>query len=247
MKTGKVVFWLFVVSAFLVAMFLPEGKKEVAITGHMAPITPELEKKFQVFRDFEKRRMEARNFVFDVASAVSRTFRSAERTITDAFTNSDSEYWQDYVRDHGWDKAYPKVLAKYGKSIKASAKQHGVDHEVLTAIIAKESSGNPKAVNVNTNGTVDLGLGQINFPGTANVLLPGVTKEELFDPELNIHLSAKRLALAKEGTSSDAEAIMAYHFGEVGARKRIAESGKTAELSDDWLLVNAIIKLGKSS
>ena len=184
-----------------------------------------------------------------LASLLNQAKQKFAETITgavDGFSNSGSSYWESYVVNVGWDKVYPNVMKERGDNIRSSSKQYGVNPDVLAAIITKESANNPNAVNVNENGTVDLGLCQINFPGTAQSLMSGVTKEDLFDPELNIHLAAKRLSLAKSAMKSDAGAILAYHYGEAGAKKRISETGKSAEESDDWLLIKAIIRTSKA-
>jgi len=242
-KFKKSFFWLFVMSVFLVAMMLPDGKKEVAITGHMAPITPELEKKFELFREFEQRRKEARSLAFELAQEMIGVIKSAGQALEVAFSNPDSKYWDEKAEVRKMDEVWDRIVANWGDQIKTESKRYGVDWKQVVAIICKESEGNPEAVNTVDQGA--FGLMQLRM-ATVQSLLPGVTKEDLFDPALNIHLGVMRLAKAKELMSSEAEAILAYHFGETGARREMAAKGQPAEQSDDWLFITAIIKVANS-
>jgi soluble lytic murein transglycosylase-like protein len=235
-----IVFCLFVASVFMVAMLLPDGNKPVAITGKMEPLTPEIEKKFEVFRQFESKRKQARSFAFDLAQSMVNTIKSAGQALEVAFSNPDSDYWEKKAEARKMNKIWDKVVEQWGDHIKTESKLYGVDWRHTVALICKESEGNPNAINKQDGGA--FGLMQLRM-STAQWLQPGVTKEDLFDPELNIHLGVKRLAKAKELMSSEAEAILAYHFGETGARREMAQKGKSAEESDDWLFVNAIIKV----
>ncbi len=242
--TKKSIFFIFAVGLFLVAVLLPgKGKKEVVITGHMAPLTAEAEKKFDVFRQFEAKKAEARRMMAEVAAAMMASLVSATHTVECAFTNTDSGYWEGKAKSRKLDKVYSQVLQKWGEVIKAEATQYNVDWRQVVAIICKESEGDPKAINKQDGKAY--GLMQLRMT-TAEWLLPGVTKEDLFDPELNIHLGVMRLAKAKELMKDDAGAVLAYHFGEDGAKRLMLAKDKTADQSDDWLFVNAIIKIANS-
>ncbi len=74
----------------------------------------------------------------------------------------------------------------------ASAK-HKVPVGLLKAIAKTESNFNPKAMGRNPNGTYDIGLMQINswwLAKGAPLERMGITKKDLYDPCLNLHVGA---------------------------------------------------------
>jgi len=74
----------------------------------------------------------------------------------------------------------------------ASAK-HKVPVRLLKAIAKTESNLNPKAMGRNTNGTYDIGLMQINswwLAKGAPLERMGITKKDLYEPCLNLHVGA---------------------------------------------------------
>jgi soluble lytic murein transglycosylase-like protein len=66
--------------------------------------------------------------------------------------------------------------------LQSAAQYHGVNPHLLRAVLTVESGLNPHAVGKNTNGTVDLGLGQINSMHLPELQRYGVTQTHLFDP-----------------------------------------------------------------
>lgn len=65
--------------------------------------------------------------------------------------------------------------------LQPAAQYHGVNPHLLHAILAVESGLNPHAVGKNANGTVDLGIGQINSMHLPELQRYGVTETHLFD------------------------------------------------------------------
>lgn len=101
---------------------------------------------------------------------------------------------------------YDHYFAEAGKAF-------GVEPSLLNRIAMIESSMNPRAVNINKNGTVDIGLMQINTIHLQRLKKVGVTKEALKDPEVNIYVAALLLSshIRKRGYNLDA--IGCYHSG----------------------------------
>ena len=56
----------------------------------------------------------------------------------------------------------PRGSKPLNKCIVGAAQYHGVNPYLLRAILVVESRLNPKAINVNMNGTRDIGVAQIN-------------------------------------------------------------------------------------
>ncbi len=76
----------------------------------------------------------------------------------------------------------------------AAGQRYGIAPVLLQAIAAAESGFDPRAVHINSNGSSDLGLMQINsrwFPALEEY---AITPADLWDPCLNIHVGAWILA-----------------------------------------------------
>ncbi|HDR9331146.1 TPA: lytic transglycosylase domain-containing protein, partial [Burkholderia multivorans] len=71
----------------------------------------------------------------------------------------------------------------------AAAFQH-VSVSLLRGIAQVESGMNPNAVNTNANGTIDIGLMQINSSWLPTLAREGITQQSLFDPCTNAYVGA---------------------------------------------------------
>lgn len=107
------------------------------------------------------------------------------------------------------------VLSLFGTSYdsifeKAGA-DFGIEPSLLKRIATIESSMNPRAINQNQNGTIDIGLMQINTIHLRRLSKIGITQESLKDPEVNIYVAALLLSshIRKKGYNLDA--IGCYH------------------------------------
>ena len=72
--------------------------------------------------------------------------------------------------------------------IRRIAKEEKVDEELMVRIALCESQLDPKAVNVNKNGTRDRGLFQIN-----DYWWPEITDEQAFNPEWSTRWACKQV------------------------------------------------------
>jgi len=95
----------------------------------------------------------------------------------------------------------------------SAAERYGIDATILRAIAMTESAMNVRAVNRNTNGSVDVGLMQINsrwFPRLAEMeIQPG----DLWDGCTNVHVGAWVLAGYIRRFGYNWRAIGAYNAG----------------------------------
>jgi len=78
-----------------------------------------------------------------------------------------------------------------GSNYYEEAGEHfGIDPRLLWSIAKVESNHNPHAVNINTNGTEDIGIMQINTVHLPSLAKYGISKDDLFDPRTNIFVGA---------------------------------------------------------
>jgi hypothetical protein len=93
--------------------------------------------------------------------------------------------------------------------IVAAANQYGVPANIALGVASHESGFNPNAINVNTNGTTDYGVMQLN---TTTVQTMGVT--DPMDPQQNINAGVQLLAnLLNQYGGNTYNALWAYASG----------------------------------
>lgn len=86
-----------------------------------------------------------------------------------------------------------EVVSKDWACWSQASKKHGVPVNLLKVVAAQESSFNSKAFSKDTNGTFGIGLMQINtwwLKPNAPLGKMGITKEDLWEPCLNLHVGA---------------------------------------------------------
>lgn len=105
-----------------------------------------------------------------------------------------------------------------------AAARYGVNPGVLYAIAQQESSLRPHAVNVNADGSHDIGLAQINSKWLPHLSKLGVTQENLANPCINMHVAAYILSLHMIRRGNTWEAVGAYHSKTPSRRDRYAQT-----------------------
>ena len=95
--------------------------------------------------------------------------------------------------------------------IVAAADYHGVNPYLLRAILVVESQLNPKAINVNNNGTRDIGVAQINSIHLPVLQTHGIKENHLMDACVNTYVGAwlLRKQIARYGMNWFG--VAAYH------------------------------------
>lgn len=107
------------------------------------------------------------------------------------------------------------VLSLFGMSydpiFEKAGRDFGIESSLLKRIAMIESSLNPSAINQNKNGTVDIGLMQINSMHLKRLGKVGVTRQSLLDPEVNVYVAALLLSSHIRKRGYNLEAIGCYH------------------------------------
>lgn len=99
----------------------------------------------------------------------------------------------------------------FDRYFEGAARTFGIDSALLKRIAIIESSLNPNAINRNKNGTLDIGLMQINTIHLRRLSKIGVTETVLRDPEVNIYVAALLLSSHIRRGGYNLESIGRYH------------------------------------
>ncbi len=103
-----------------------------------------------------------------------------------------------------------------------AAQRHGVAPELLRAIAQQESAMNPRAVNHNRDGSVDMGLMQINSRWLTVLARHGIERQMLWDPCTNVDVGAWILAANFRRYGVNWNGLGAYNAGATYLRIRYA-------------------------
>ena len=89
--------------------------------------------------------------------------------------------------------------------------RYQVDPALLHAIARTESGLNPAAINRNRNGSIDIGLMQINSAWFPTLAKYGISTQDVWEPCTNIHVGAWVLAQNMQKLGVNWDAVGAYN------------------------------------
>jgi len=98
--------------------------------------------------------------------------------------------------------------SSYTAMIFEKAKEYNVPVHLALALIDTESGFDPQATNINKNGTIDVGLMQLN-----SSTFHTHTRKQLFNPEINVSLGLRYLRDMYDRLGTWEDAVMAYNAG----------------------------------
>lgn len=104
------------------------------------------------------------------------------------------------------------------------ANRAGLDPLLVLAVIEQESGWNVNAINHNSNGTTDEGLGQINS-GTWPSLAKALNLTDPMDPRQNIKATVYYLSYLSRQYTSTAAILTSYNRGEEGLHRWYVSRG----------------------
>lgn len=92
-----------------------------------------------------------------------------------------------------------------------AAQRHGVNPHILRAILQVESGMRPHVVSRNRNGSIDVGMAQINSIHFRELAQWGITPERLLDPCVATHVAAWHLKRVMLRHGNTWFGVAAYH------------------------------------
>ena len=101
----------------------------------------------------------------------------------------------------------------YWQCFLSAGSYYGVNPYLLYAIAKVESGLNPRAINVNRNGSTDRGIMQINTAWDGYLLRHGVDPRWVWEPCYNIHLGAMVLRHCMDRYGNTWRAVDCYNKG----------------------------------
>lgn len=107
--------------------------------------------------------------------------------------------------------ALPATLPDPTPCVGPAADYHKVNPWILKAILKVESNFNPGARNKNPNGTVDVGMAQINSIHFGRLAMYGITEERLTDGCVATYVAAWHLAQQTAKYGNNWFGVAAYH------------------------------------
>ncbi len=103
-----------------------------------------------------------------------------------------------------------------------AARRYQVNPYLLVAIAEVESGLRPGAIGRNTNGSIDIGLMQINSLWLPELQRHGIAPRDLLDPCVSVHVGAWVLAQKMRLHGNTWTAVGAYNAGSAVLRERYA-------------------------
>jgi soluble lytic murein transglycosylase-like protein len=104
-----------------------------------------------------------------------------------------------------------------------AARRYSVNPAMLVAIARTESGLNPQAINRNRDGSIDLGLMQINSRWFPLLRQYGIGEQQLRDPCTSIHVGAWILSQNMQRLGNSWDAVGAYNSSQPAQRAAYAQ------------------------
>ena len=107
--------------------------------------------------------------------------------------------------------APPHAVQSPERCIPAAAQHHRIDPRLLRAVLKVESDLRPWAFGRNANGTVDMGMAQINSIHLPELARHGIQSQHLFDPCVASYVAAWLLRKNIDRHGLTWHGVAAYH------------------------------------
>ena len=107
--------------------------------------------------------------------------------------------------------AQPSSSLAVDPCLMPASQRHGVNPHILRAILQVESGMRPHVVNRNRNGSIDVGMAQINSIHFRELAQWGITPERLLDPCVATHVAAWHLKRVMLRHGNTWFGVAAYH------------------------------------
>lgn len=122
-----------------------------------------------------------------------------------------------------------------GSCIDEAARFHGVHPGLLRAVLVVESGLNARAVNINRNGTIDIGIGQINSMHLPELAMHGITRHHLMDACVGTYVVAWMLRRQIHKHGNTWRGVATYHSATAVHNARYARQIHNQLVRDGWI------------
>lgn len=107
--------------------------------------------------------------------------------------------------------AAAQTVSSAERCVVPAALRHGVNPQILRAVLQVESAMRPHVVQRNANGSVDVGMAQINSVHFPELAKWGITPNQLLDPCVAAHVAAWHLKRGLVRYGNNWFGVAAYH------------------------------------
>lgn len=126
------------------------------------------------------------------------------------------------------------ISASLSRKVYVAAKRHGIDLDMAYGLVWVESRFNPRAL----SWAGAIGLAQV-MPATARDIRPGISIEEMYDPETNLDMGFSHLAFLLRYYQGDVKlALLGYNRGH-GTVNRYLREGRDPSNGYEILVLGA--------
>jgi soluble lytic murein transglycosylase len=131
---------------------------------------------------------------------------------------------------------------KYQDLIVEKANQSNLSPALLASLVYNESRYNKEAISPRDA----YGLAQVQLPTAKDVSDENISKEDLFDPEINLELGAKYLSQLIDRYKGDkVKAIIAYNLGPTRLDKGLKDGLFIEQFEDSYNFAKKVLAIEK--
>lgn len=104
-----------------------------------------------------------------------------------------------------------RAVANLGQCVAKASEFHRVNAQILAAILRHESRLRPDAVRANSNGSLDVGIAQVNSVHWADLARFGIGPRDLLNPCVSTFVAGWQLSRQMARFGNTWYAVGAYH------------------------------------
>lgn len=180
---------VFFAAAFCVNFLLPAEKEETEFVSVVQTVEPEITEEVPLFV----------NYLNEVSAG---SFKKNQDEGLELYRNPDSRAAVEWFYTHVTGKQ------EVAQAILSEAEKNNIPLSLAFSLAYTESRYNAKAVNKNSNETIDRGLFQLNSNS-----FPNLTESDFFDPAVSAKYGMSHLKFCMNTAGNEISALAMYNAG----------------------------------